>query len=50
MLVAATLLAAVVFVRGSAGTLGSRAGVLLLALAMLAALAAILHVLARLTR
>ena len=44
VLVAATLLAVVVFMEGRNGTLTSRAGVLLLTLAMLAAVAALVHV------
>ena len=47
VLLAATLLAAVVFVEGTKGTLTSRVGVLLLTLAMLAAVAVLLHMLAR---
>ncbi len=47
VLVAATLLAVVVFMEGRKGTLTSRAGVLLLTLAMLAVVAALLHMLAR---
>ena len=47
VLVAATLLAVAVFMEGRKGTLTSRAGVLLLTLAMLAVVAALLHMLAR---
>ncbi len=47
VLVAATILAVVVFMEGRKGTLTSRAGVLLLTLAMLAVVAALLHMLAR---
>ena len=48
MLLAAVMLAVEVFVNGRYGTRGTGASVLLLALAMLAALAAFLHMLARL--
>jgi len=47
VLLAAMLLAMVVFVEGNKGTLTSRVGALLLTLAMLAAVAAPLHMLAR---
>ena len=50
VLVAATILAAVVFREGAKGTLTSRMGMLLLILAMLAAFAALLSMLARWTR
>jgi hypothetical protein len=43
VLAVAVLLAVVVFMRGRKGTLTPRMGVLLLALAMLAALAAFVH-------
>ena len=49
-LVAATIVAVVVVVGGRNGTLSPRAGVLLLTLAALAAFAALLHLLARVTR
>jgi len=48
-MVAATVLAAMVVVERSKGTLNPAVGVLLLALAMLAALAVVLHMLARVT-
>ena len=47
VLVLATILAVAVFMEGRRGTLTSRAGVLLLTLAMVAAVAALLHMLAR---
>ena len=47
VLVAATLLTVAVFVEGDRGTLTVRAGVLLLILAMLAVVAALLHMVAR---
>jgi hypothetical protein len=47
VLVAAALLVLAVFVQGGRGTLTPRAGVLLLTLAMLAVVAALLHMLAR---
>ncbi len=47
MLVAATILATIVLMESSKGALGFRAGALPLALAVLAAFAAALHVLAR---
>ncbi len=47
MLGAAALLAAVVFARARNGALSAGAGVLLLTLAMLATVAALLHLLAR---
>ena len=47
VLVAAVMLAVVVFVKGRYGTLSTGAGVLLLALALLAALASLLHMEAR---
>jgi len=50
VLVAAALLAAVVFVQGRSGILGPGVGLVLPTLAMLATTAALLHVLARLTR
>ncbi len=50
VLVVAAILAVLVFMKARMGTLTSRAGVFLLTLAMLAALAALLHMLARLTR
>lgn len=49
VLVVAAMLAAVVFVQGSNGSLGPGASLVLLTLVMLAAAAVLLHVLARLT-
>ena len=49
VLTLATMLFVVVSVEGTRGTLTPRMGVLLLALAMLAALAVVLHTLARYT-
>jgi hypothetical protein len=47
VLAMAALLGVMVFVEGAKGTLTSRAGVLLLALAMLAVVAALVHMLSR---
>jgi hypothetical protein len=47
VMVMATVLAAAAIVKGRRGTLGLGVGVLLLAVAMLAALAVVLHMLAR---
>jgi hypothetical protein len=49
VLTLATMLFVVVFVEATRGTLTARMGVLLLTLATLAALAVLLHVLARVT-
>ena len=47
VLVVAAILAVLVFMGARTGTLTSRAGVLLLTLAMLAAIAALVHMVAR---